>query len=428
MPKIALATLGCKVNQYETQVLRERLIEAGFREVPFKEKADFYIINTCSVTERADHKSEELIKAAKNNGSKAHLIVTGCYAEAEKNKLRREFPQIDLVVGNKKKLKIPWIITGPNKTPTSTKPLIQTFHAHNRAFVKIEDGCNQFCSYCRVPYVRGGKIKSRSPHEVLQEVDSLILNGFKEIVLVGVNLALYGRDLDPSISLVDLLRQMQYLEETARVRLSSLEPHLLPAELIDLMSSCRLICPHLHLPLQSGDPEILQRMGRRYTPDQYRSLVENIKKMVPGVAITTDVMVGLPGETQRKFLNTYHFLREIGFSRLHIFRFSPRIETKAYSMQPRVEEKVKKERSKHLRELGDNLVQGFASRFLGESLRVLVEDKVDPKTGLFSGYTDNYIRVSFKGKNELKNKLVTVRLVSASQGQILGEVEKVVSC
>ena len=337
MAKVALATLGCKVNQYETQVLRERLLQAGFREIPFKEKADFYIINTCSVTERADHKSEELIKAAKKNGSTAHLIVTGCYAEAEKDKLRKRFPQIDLVVGNEEKLKIPWIITEPDKNLTNAKPLIQTFYAHNRAFVKIEDGCNQFCSYCRLPYVRGAKIKSRDPHEVLKEVEGLILNGFKEIVLVGVNLALYGRDLNPSIGLVDLLRRMQYLEETTRVRLSSLEPHLLPSGLIDLMSNCRLICAHLHLPLQSGDPEILQRMGRRYTPHQYRRLVENIKKMVPSVAITTDVMVGFPGETQRQFLNTYHFLREIGFSRLHTFRFSPRIETRAYSIQPRVE-------------------------------------------------------------------------------------------
>ena len=428
MPKVALATLGCKVNQYETQVLRECLIRAGFREVPFKEKADFYIINTCSVTERADHKSEELIKAAKKNGSNAHLVVTGCYAEAEKDRLRKKFPQIDLVLGNEEKLKIPSIIIGPNKNLTNTKPFIQTFHAHNRAFVKIEDGCNQFCSYCRLPYVRGAKIKSRAPDEVLKEVKSLILNGFKEIVLVGVNLALYGRDLDPSITLVDLLRGMQCFEKTVRVRLSSLEPHLLPSGLIDLISNCHFICAHLHLPLQSGDPEILQRMGRKYSPDQYRRLVEHIKKMVPSVAITTDVMVGFPGETQRQFLNTYHFVREIGFSRLHIFRFSPRIETRAYSMQPRVEEKVKKERSKRLRELGKNLAQNFASCFLGESLRVLVEERVDSKTGWFSGYTDNYIRASFKGENELKNKLVIARLLSANQGEILGEVEKVFSC
>jgi threonylcarbamoyladenosine tRNA methylthiotransferase MtaB len=428
MPKVALATLGCKVNQYETQVLRERLVQAGFRGVPFEEKADFYIINTCSVTERADHKSEELIKAARKNGSNARLIVTGCYAEAEKAKLRKRLPQIDLVVGNEEKLRIPRIITEPHKNLTRTKPLIQTFHAHNRAFVKIEDGCNQFCSYCRVPYVRGDKIRSRPPHEILKEVESLILNGFKEIVLVGVNLALYGRDLDPPIGLVDLLKDMQYFEKTVRVRLSSLEPHLLPSGLIDLMSNHRLICAHLHLSLQSGDPGILERMGRKYGPDQYRRWVERIKKMVPSVAITTDVMVGFPGETQRQFLNTYHFVREIGFSRLHIFRFSPRIETRAYSMQPRVEEKIKKERSKRLRELGDSLAQSFASHFLGESLRVLVEEKVDPKTGWFSGYTDNYIRVSFKGKNELKNKLVMVRLVNANQGQTLGEVERVVSC
>ncbi len=428
MHKVALATLGCKINQYETQVLREYFIQAGFEEVSFREKADLYIVNTCSVTQRADQKSEELIRKAKKNGDLAYLIVTGCYAEAEGNRLKKKFPYIDLIVGNEEKSNIGQIVLESDKTKGAgdisskgTATPIQHFNGHNRAFVKIEDGCNQFCAYCRIPYVRGDVVRSRPPDDILIEIENLAQNGFKELVLAGVNLGLYGRDLNPQIGLVDLLKKAEYLKEKIRIRLSSLEPHLLSPELIDLMAESPWICPHFHLPLQSGDKEILERMERKYTPHQYKELVREIREKIPSIAIASDVMVGFPGERESHFNNTYQFLQDLGFSRLHIFRFSPRTGTKAYSMQPRVDEKTKKRRSKLLRDLAKKLSRDFISQFLGKTLRVLVEDKRDPETGLLTGYTNNYIRVLLEGEEKLKNKLVRVRLTKIKDGVAMAE-------
>jgi len=417
-----LATLGCKVNQYETELIREQLEKSGFNPVSFGEKAGLYIINTCSVTEKAAQKSIELIKKARNRSSL--LVVTGCYAEAEKEKLREMFPWIDLVVGNKEKSNIGNIINGNGKNHQEKQTYIGNFNAHNRAFVKVEDGCNQFCTYCIIPYVRGKEIRSRSLSEVLREMENLAEQGFKEIVLTGVNLGLYGTDLNPQVKLVNLLKKAECLKEKIRIRLSSLEPHLLSVELIDFMAQSSWICPHLHLPLQSGDAEILKRMGRRYTLEEYRRLLKKVREKIPSVAITSDVMVGFPGEEEPHFDNTYRFLEEMKFSRLHVFRFSPRKGTRAYSIKPRIEEKVKKERSKLLRDLGNKLSQDFASQFLGKTLTVLAEDQPDTESGLLFGYTENYIPLLFNGKEESKNKLIRIRLTETKEGKVLGKVEE----
>lgn len=420
MDKVALATLGCKVNQYETELMREQLEKSGFQPVDFGEKAGLYIINTCSVTEKADQKSIELIKKAKNRSSL--LVVTGCYAEAEKDKLKKVFPWVDLVVGNKEKLNIGNIINGDGENDQEEEAYIRSFNARNRAFVKLEDGCNQFCTYCIIPYVRGKKIRSRSLSEVIREMENLAEQGFKEIVLTGVNLGLYGTDQNPGVKLVALLKKAEYLKEKIRIRLSSLEPHLLSMELIDLMAQSPWICPHLHLPLQSGDAEILRKMARRYTLREYRGLLRKVREKIPSVAITTDVMVGFPGEKESHFSNTRRFLEEMKFSRLHIFRFSPRKRTRAYFIKPRTEEKVKKERSKSLRDLGKKLSQDFASHFLDKSLTVLAESGREPQSGLLVGYAENYIRVLFQGEEELKNRLVRVRLIEVKDGTALGKI------
>ncbi len=421
MDKVALATLGCKVNQYETELIREQLEKSGFKPVSFGEKAGLYIINTCSVTEKAAQKSIELIKKARNRSSL--LVVTGCYAEAEKEKLREMFPWIDLVVGNKEKSNIGNIINGNGKNHQEKQIYIGSFNAHNRAFVKVEDGCNQFCTYCIIPYVRGREIRSRLLSEVIREMENLAEQGFKEIVLAGVNLGLYGTDLNPKVKLVNLLKKAECLKEKIRIRLSSLEPHLLSMEFIDFIAQSSWICPHLHLPLQSGDARILKRMGRRYTLEEYRELLRKVREKISSVAITSDVMVGFPGEEESHFSNTYRFLQEMKFSRLHIFRFSPRKGTRAYSIKPVIEEKVKKERSKLLRDLGKKLSQDFASQFLGKTLTVLAEDQPDPKSGLLFGYTENYIPLLFKRKEELKNKFIRIRLTEIKEGKVLGKVE-----
>lgn len=421
MDKVALATLGCKVNQYETELMREQLEKSGFQPVTFGEKAGLYIINTCSVTAKADQKSIELIKKARNRSSL--LVVTGCYAEAEKEKLREMFPWIDLVVGNREKSNIGNIINGNGKNHQEKQTYIGSFNAHSRAFVKLEDGCNQFCTYCIIPYVRGKKIRSRSLSEVIREMENLAEQGFKEIVLAGVNLGLYGTDLNPGVKLVALLKKAEYLKEKIRIRLSSLEPHLLSMELIDLMAQSPWICPHLHLPLQSGDAEILKKMARRYTPEGYRRLLGKVREKIPSVAISSDVMVGFPGEKESHFSNTHRFLEEMKFSRLHVFRFSPRKGTRAYFLTPRIEEEVKKERSKSLRDLGKKLSQDFAFQFLGKTLTVLAENQPDPQNGLLFGYTENYIPLLFNGKEELKNKLISIRLTGIKEGKVLGKVE-----
>jgi len=416
---IAFATLGCKVNQYETELLRERFEKIGFIPVPFNQEADVYLINTCTVTQRADQKSRELITKARKKNKRACFVVTGCYVEAESEMLKEKFPWLNFIIGNKDKLKITQIFGNHNDFEKTTSS-IRHFYGHNRAFIKIEDGCNQFCSYCRIPYVRGREIKSRSIKDILLEIEGLVKSGFKEIVLTGVNLGLYGRD--KGVSLVKLLKEIELLKGDFRVRLSSLEPHLFTEELLSFVAESFKIYPHLHLSLQSGDEYILKRMGRKYSPYQYQELVEEIRKKIPSVGLSTDVMVGFPGEEEKHFLNTLHFIEEIGFSRMHIFRFSPRPGTKAYSMRPLISEEVKKERAERLKEAAEISSHKFISRFLGKTLKVLVEDKEDSKGGLLSGYTDNYIRIFFKGDRKLKNKFAQIKLTEAYEGWAKGEL------
>jgi len=346
--------------------LRERFEMIGFTPVSFNQEADVYLINTCTVTQRADRKSRELIMKAKRRNEKACFVVTGCYVEAESEMLKEKFPWINFIISNKDKLKITQIFSNHNdfeKTASS----IRHFYGHNRAFIKIEDGCNQFCSYCRIPYVRGREIKSRSIDDILLEIEGLVKSGFKEIVLTGVNLGLYGRD--KGTSLVKLLKEIELLKGDFRVRLSSLEPHLFTEELLSFVAESFKICPHLHLSLQSGDEYILKRMGRKYSSYQYRELVEKIRKKIPSAGLSTDVMVGFPGEEEKHFLNTLHFIEKIGFSRMHIFRFSPRPGTRAYSMRPLISEEVKKERAKRLKEAAKISSHKFISRFLGKTLK-----------------------------------------------------------
>ncbi len=417
--RACLISLGCKANQYEIQFLREKLEETGYQSVPFPQKAEVYIINTCWVTKAAESKSKKLIRQALRSSPGAFFVVTGCYAQAEKEEIRRQFPQVDLIVKNSEKLRIVELLGISSKT---TNFGIRRFYQHDRAFVKVEDGCNQFCSYCCIPYVRGSQIRSRSSRSILSEIKNLVNTGFKEIVLTGINLGLYGRDLSVSEDLIGLLKKIESLPGQWRLRLSSLEPHLVPAELPEFLANSNRICPHLHLPLQSGDEEILKRMGRRYTVSRYGRLVEKFRKRTSSLAISTDVIVGFPGEEERHFNNTYHFIENMEFSRLHVFRFSSRPGTLAYQMRPRVPERITKRRSRQLKDLGEKLSQQFISRFLNHHLTVLFEQKAERETGWLSGYTENYIRVTASGEEGLKGKLIPVKLVKREGNLALGEI------
>lgn len=423
MQKVAIATVGCKVNQYESQVIRERLERRGFRIVPFSSRAEVYIVNTCSVTSRADQKSMHFIRGALRKNSRAKILVTGCLVEAGAEKIKEKIPQVNLVRNNNK-LKIETLLT--SHSSDNGDFTIHSFFGHDRAFIKVEDGCDQFCSFCRVPYVRGGKIRSRTPRQIIAEIQCLIQAGYQEIVLTGVNLALYGRDLVPPLSLTDLLeRVLPFIEGKARIRLSSLEPHLIPDHLLDLMAGSSLICPHLHLPFQSGDDKILARMAREYTSSQMRKLVEKFREKIPQLGISADFIVGFPGEEEENFHNTYKFIEKVKPHRLHIFPFSSRPETPAAGMRPKVPERVKKERSRVLKELSLTLSKDFIEKFTGKMLPVLIESKKDAKTGYLKGYTHNYIKVLIpdkKGKDK-KGKIHLIKIIRAEPGYALGELE-----
>ena len=428
MIKVALATVGCKVNQYETQVIRERLEKAGCDIVSFSGPAQFYIINTCSVTHQADRKSRQLIKKALKQNRAARILVTGCLAEIEEEKLRGLSPQVE-VVKNEEKLNLveSKITPGVNLDLDYT---IHGFYGHDRAFVKIEDGCDQFCSYCRIPHVRGARIKSRKPEEIITEIDTLCEAGFQELVLTGVNLALYGKDLPYRFSLTSLLEKiicwLSRSNRKARIRLSSLEPHLIPEGLLDLMTETSFICPHLHLSFQSGDDEILKKMGRNCTVSRMLSVIDKFKSRVPCLGLSGDVIVGFPGEGEKNFLNTCSFIKEAGFHRLHIFPFSPREETPASRMEPKVREKNKRERVKILKELSISLSEKFMTGFLGKKLPVLIETRKDLRTGYLKGYSHNYIKFLISPTCEterFKGKIVEVRLSEVRSGFALGDIK-----
>jgi threonylcarbamoyladenosine tRNA methylthiotransferase MtaB len=405
MKIVKFYTLGCKVNQYETQALREQLLDAGFEENIHK-IADICIINTCTVTSQADAESRRIVRKALRHNPNSKIIVTGCWVERDAQEIQRICDRIQ-IVPNYQKHRIIDVINSaiPDSQFLNDKsfiPLnISEFKGHQRAFVKIQDGCNNFCSYCKVPLVRG-KSRSRNLNEIATEIKCLVAGGFKEIVLSGICLGDY-RHRD--IGLVNLLIALEKIKGRFRIRLSSIEPHLLSAELIERIADSKKICPHLHIPLQSGDNKILKKMNRNYTVEGYLSLIERIKKKIKDVAITTDILVGFPGETEVNFRNTIICLQKILPLRTHIFSFSPRQGTAAFSFKPRIDSSLIKERFNQLKELAIECSYKFRKHFLGKSLTILIESQVDKNRGFFCGYSENYIRVSVENacKKDINN-------------------------
>ncbi len=416
MKKVKLVTLGCKVNQYETQAIREQLLRAGVRENNGA-RADIYIINTCTVTAQADRKSRHLIRQALRSNPQGKIIVTGCYVEKDAPEVLDISDKIQIVPNSQKHLLLKSLLqtfsfTGNGRYTERFIPLkISGFRGHQRAFVKIQDGCNNFCSYCKVPLVRG-RSRSRSLKEIIVEVERLTERGFKEIVLTGICLGDYHyRDFD----LVDVLASLEKINRRFRIRLSSIEPQLISDRLIESFNFTK-VCPHLHIPLQSGDDLILKKMNRGYTRREYLALIAKIKKKVQDVAITTDVLVGIPGEKERNFYNNLRCLKEILPLRTHIFPFSPRRGTAAFDLQPRIEPKLIKKRINLLKKAAQESSYKFRKTFLGKHLRVLIESKTRRENGSFCGYADNYIRVivdnvTKKNVNELLQvKIETVEM------------------
>lgn len=393
--KIYFKTFGCKVNQYETEMLRSQLEKHAFQSVDNPLDAHWCIINTCTVTGESDTKCRHMVKKILRENSMCHVVLTGCYAERAEDELTKISPRVH-IIGQSHKGTIPSFITRKKGNDIHS---LNTFYHHTRAFVKIQDGCDAFCSYCIVPYVRS-RVYSRDVSEILGEVHALIHNGYKEIVLTGIRL---GRFSNHSTSLVELVRQIVSIESDFRVRLSSLEIREIDEPLIALMRESSKLCRHLHVPLQSGDDEILRRMNRPYTAEEFSEKIQWIKKQVPDIGITTDVLVGYPGETELQFENTFNLINILEFSRLHVFRFSPRPGTQAAKEPQPLSHREITMRMSIMKVINALLKNRFADRFIETECRVLPEIK---KNGRIEGFTDNYIQVKFPGTVQQGNFII----------------------
>ena len=412
-------TLGCRVNQYESEAIRELLLKSEFKECLSREIADIYIINTCTVTQHADKKSRYLIGLFHRTNPKASIVVTGCYAENNADDLSF-LPGVAHIVPNKNKDRIAELLAASSMQVTEgirTPLAITDFKGHVKAFVKIQDGCENFCSYCKVPQVRG-RLWSKPLCDIVSEVKGLVIAGFKEIVLSGICLGAWGKDLeghDPagikSPGIVDVLNALDDIKGDFRIRLSSIEPKYVTDKLIDYIASNDRVCKHLHIPLQSGDDEILRKMNRTYTVAGYKALIEKVCSKIENVAITTDVLIGFPGESDENFANTLNLIRDIMPLRVHIFTFSSREGTAAHRMRDQaIGEKKLKNRYYELKAVALGASCVYREKFLNKKLNVLVETKRDKHSGLLTGYSDNYIKMLFEGPDGLIRKIVPVRV------------------
>lgn len=434
-----IQTLGCKVNQYESQAMREILLKAGFKECLAKEIADIYIVNTCTVTHHADRESRYLIGLFHRTNTKAKIIVTGCYVENDADNVSF-LPGVSHILKNDEKGRIAEVLGESHaqiqdsllKTSDSLSMSITDFKDHSKAFVKVQDGCENYCSYCKIPLVRGG-LKSKPLNNILKEVRILVEKGFREIILTGICLGAWGKDLSASIiarevglngfSLVDVLKALNEIDGDFRIRLSSIEPKYVSDELVGFISENKRICPHLHIPLQSGDDEVLKKMNRPYTVNEYKTLLEITRSRINNIAITTDVLVGFPGESDINFKNTVNFIKEILPARTHIFTFSKRYGTAAYNMEGEVKNNILKKRYHELNTAALGASYLYRARFLNDKLDVLVETKRDKHSGLLTGYSDNYIKVLFEGPDALMKNVVPVRIEDINLARTLGVYE-----
>lgn len=423
--KVAFCSLGCKVNQYETNAMAQKFIEHGYEVVEFDEYADVYIVNTCTVTNVADRKSRQMLRRAKEINKDATLVACGCYAQVAKDELRK-IPEIDLIIGNNEKNDIIQIVEN-HISQKGAEDLVSdvmykldyvelgttTYTEKTRAVIKVQDGCDRFCSYCLIPYARG-HIRSRKIENVIEEIKKVVEEGINEVVITGIHIASYGRDFKgENIGLIDLLEEINKIQGLHRIRLGSIEPTIITDEFVERLSKLDKICDHFHLSLQSGCTETLKRMNRRYTTEEFKAVTKRLRAKFPNAALTTDIIVGFPGETDEEFNTTYEFLKEIAFYKMHIFKYSQRKGTKAAVMPNQVDGKIKEERSKKLIELSNENEYNYNRKHIGKQVEVLFEER---EGEYLKGHTTNYIVVKHKtDKNDLINKIAKVTVSEAKQ-------------
>ena len=431
MKKAALHNLGCKVNAYETEAMQHLLEEAGYETVPFTQKADVYVINTCSVTNMADRKSRQMLHKAKKNNPDSIVVAAGCYVQTSEKEVLNDL-SVDIVIGNDRKhdlvrLLEEYSLDSVNDTVDDINDgkhdfeelFIDQTKEHTRAFIKVQDGCNQFCSYCIIPYARG-RVRSRRFENVIAEVERLAANGFKEVVLTGIHLSSYGVDFEEATGLLELIQAVNAVKGIERIRLGSLEPKIVTEHFASELSKLDKICPHFHLSLQSGCDATLKRMNRKYTTKEYERGCELLRKYFVHPAITTDVIVGFPGETEEEFEQTKAYLEHIHFYEMHIFKYSKRKGTRAAVMPDQIDEQIKAARSEKLIALGHDMSKEFRKFYIGKNEEVLFEEKaVIGDKEYFVGYTKEYVKVAKETAENLENQIVSGRISGMLTDEIL---------
>jgi len=441
---VRFVTLGCKVNQYETNAMAQKFLEKGYQIIeeitPENEdiKPDICIINTCTVTNMSDRKSRQMLRRMKEKNPSTIVVAVGCYAQVAKNELAK-IPEIDLVLGNNEKVEIVKYVEEYINNHINNVELDDvmyskefsdfgnvTYTEKTRAVIKIQDGCDRFCSYCIIPYARG-RVRSRKPESIISEITQIASKGIKEVVITGIHIASYGKDFAMSkdskltnYRLIDLLEEINEIQGIQRIRLGSIEPLLITVEFVERLKKLEKICHHFHLSLQSGCDETLKRMNRRYTTEQFKEIVRLLRGAYSDVNLTTDIIVGFPGETDEEFNKTYQFLKEIKFYKMHIFKYSPRKGTKAAVMPNQINGDIKEERSKKLIELSDRNEIEYNKSYNGKNVEVLFEEEKD---GMYKGHTQNYIMVYCQSKEKLDNKIIDVVCEKAEKEHIIAIME-----
>ena len=421
MNKVSFYTLGCKVNQYETNGMIQKFKEAGYQIVNLEEITDICIVNTCTVTNMSDRKSRQALRRVKDKNKNAIIVAIGCYAQVAKEELEK-MPEIDIVLGNKEKTDIVKYVEQFIKekqkvvqiedlsTNTEFDDMGQiTYTEKTRAVIKVQDGCNQFCSYCIIPYARG-RVRSRNEESIIEEIKKIAEKGIKEVVITGIHVASYGKDKGKEDGLIQLLEKINEIKGIERIRLGSLEPKIITEEFMQRLIKLEKICHHFHLSLQSGCDETLKRMNRKYVTQDIRKIVEMLRKYYNDVILTTDIIVGFPGETEEEFEKTYEFLKEIKLYKMHVFQYSPRRGTRAANMPNQIDGNIREQRSKKLIELSNKQQKQQNEKYIGKIVNVLFEDR---EAEYCKGHTQNYILVKYKTTEKLDNTIKSVKILKA---------------
>ncbi|KGM97911.1 RNA modification enzyme MiaB [Clostridium novyi A str. 4552] len=431
--KVAFATLGCRVNMYESEAMAEKFIKNGYEVVDFDEMADVYVVNTCTVTNMSDKKSRQMLSRAKRKNPNSIIAAVGCYTQIAPEKVK-EIGDVDVILGTRNKGDIVYWV---NRAKEEDKTIVEVndvlknkkfeelnieeYQDKTRAFLKIQDGCNNFCSYCLIPFARGA-VCSKNPEIVIDEVKKLAAHGFKEVILSGIDISSYGVDLEGDWNLLNILKEIDKIDGITRVRIGSIGSEFFNEDRIRQIGTLKKLCPHFHLSLQSGCNETLKRMNRKYTTEEFENVINLLRKYIKDISITTDIIVGFPGETDEEFKKTYEYLKRIELSKMHIFKYSPRTGTRAEKMENQVDGNIKEERSKSLIKLNEINEKKFIDKFIGEDMEVLYEQQCNNKEGYYEGYTPNYIKVISESKEDLSGKIVNTKLIETKEEYSIGKI------